>query len=187
MNNIVKNTLILTVITLVSGLLLGAVYQVTKDPIEARAEQTKQEAYSAVLSEAKSFEELSLPEGTGDEMNTVTALIKGTRDDGSDAGYVVLVTSHMGYGGDISMAVGVDEEGTVKGLEILDLSETPGLGMRSTEEEFRSRFVGLDSSAFTVNQGENAYTSKVDAISGATITTKAVMGAVYTAIAQVEG
>ena len=58
MNKIVKNALILMAITLVSGLLLGLVYQVTKDPIAAEEAKEKQEAYQAVFPDAASFEEL---------------------------------------------------------------------------------------------------------------------------------
>ena len=55
MNKIIKNTLILTAITLISGLLLGMVYEITKDPIAASQEKARQEAYKAVLKEADSF------------------------------------------------------------------------------------------------------------------------------------
>ena len=57
MNKIIKNTLILTAITVVSGLLLGIVYDVTKEPIARAQENTRQEAYRAVLTDASSFEE----------------------------------------------------------------------------------------------------------------------------------
>ena len=57
MNKIIKNTLILTVITVVSGLLLGIVYGITKEPIALAQENAKQEAYQSVLSDAESFEE----------------------------------------------------------------------------------------------------------------------------------
>ena len=57
MNKIIKNTLILTVITVVSGLLLGLVYDITKEPIAAARENTRQEAFRSVLPDASSFEE----------------------------------------------------------------------------------------------------------------------------------
>ena len=56
MNKIVKNTLILTAITVVAGLLLGVVYGVTKDPIAKAQEEAKQEAFRSVLSDAETFE-----------------------------------------------------------------------------------------------------------------------------------
>lgn len=55
-NTILKDTLILTVITLISGLLLGLVYQITIDPIAEQKEKEKQEAYMAVFADADSFE-----------------------------------------------------------------------------------------------------------------------------------
>ena len=60
MNKIMKNTLILTAITLVSGLLLGIVYEVTKEPIAASQEAAKQEAYRQVLPEADAFEQMTV-------------------------------------------------------------------------------------------------------------------------------
>ena len=59
MNKIVKDALILFAITLVAGVLLGFVYDITKDPIAAQNEKAKQEAYKEVMADADSFEALS--------------------------------------------------------------------------------------------------------------------------------
>ena len=85
MNKIIKNTLILTAITVVSGLLLGVVYNVTKEPIAQAQENTKQEAYRAVLADASSFETLdfdaestlSLLTENGYTSDTITEVAEG--------------------------------------------------------------------------------------------------------------
>ena len=118
MNKIIKNTLILTVITVVSGLLLGIVYDITKEPIAAAQENSKQEAYRTVLPDADSFENyenfdaeeaaaLVKDNGYTDDITEVAA---GKSDSGETVGYVLNVTSHSGYGGDIEISVGILNE-----------------------------------------------------------------------------
>ena len=91
MNNIVKNTLILTSITVVSGLLLGIVYDITKEPIAEAQENTKQEAFRAVLADASSFETmedfdaseaLSILEENGYTSDEITEIAEGVDDSG---------------------------------------------------------------------------------------------------------
>ena len=55
-------------------------------------------------------------------------------------GYVITVTSHEGYGGDIKLSVGILSDGTVKGIETLTITETAGLGMKAAEPEFKDQF-----------------------------------------------
>ena len=110
MNNIVKNTLILTSITVVSGLLLGIVYDITKEPIAEAQENTKQEAFRAVLSDASSFETMedfdaseamSILEENGYTSDEITEIAEGVDDSGETVGYVINVTSHEAYDGDL--------------------------------------------------------------------------------------
>ena len=132
MNKIIKNTLILTVITVVSGLLLGIVYDITKEPIAAAQESSKQAAFRSVLPDASSFEEyedfdadaaaaLLKENGYSDDITEAAA---GISESGETVGYVINVTSHSGYGGDIQISVGILNDGTVSGIEMLDISET---------------------------------------------------------------
>lgn len=187
MNKIVKNTLILTVITLVSGLLLGFVYDITEQPIKNAQEKAKQEAYKSVLSDAKDFEEygdfdekaaasvLSEAGLTSDSINEVAV---GKDGSGETVGYVITVTSKEGYGGDIKLSVGILSDGTVKGIEMLSISETAGLGMKSTEPEFKNQFKDKKVEKFSYTKSGEEGDDKINAISGATITTNAVTNAV---------
>ncbi len=99
-NLIVKNTLILTAITVVAGLCLGFVYEITKEPIAVANENAKQEAYGEVFSEAESFAAYDGFVETDIDSSTITEVV--VANDGSeDIGYVITVTNHEGYGGDI--------------------------------------------------------------------------------------
>ena len=97
--------------------------------------------------------------------------------DGTRMGYVLTVTSHEGYGGDITFTMGIGNDGTLNGISILNISETAGLGMRA-EEILKPQFAGKNVSAFAYTKNGAASDNQIDAISGATITTSAVTTAV---------
>ncbi|MEF9945947.1 MAG: RnfABCDGE type electron transport complex subunit G [Lachnospiraceae bacterium] len=187
MNKILKNTLILTAITLISGIGLGAVYEITKEPIAVAQENAKQTAFKTVLKDADSFEMYK----DFDEKEAAAALKKGgykddiineaavaKSSDGKDVGYVVTVTSKEGYGGDIKISVGITNDGTVKGIEMLTITETAGLGMKATEPEFKKQFQDKKVEKFAYTKTGEKGDDKIDALSGATITTNAVTNAV---------
>ena len=191
MNKIVKNTLILTAITVVSGLLLGVVYGITKEPIAEAQENTKQEAYRSGLSEASSFETMedfdaadaaSILEENGYSSDEITEVAEGIDDSGETVGYVVNVMSHEAYDGDLEVSVGIAADGTVKGIEMLSISETAGLGMKADEAEFKDQFKDKNVEKFTYTKSGESGDDKIDAISGATITTNAVTNAVDSAL-----
>lgn len=190
MSKIIKNTLILTVITVVSGLLLGIVYDITKEPIAVAQENSKQTAFRTVLPDADTFEEYE-----DFDAETAAALLKengytddiaeaavGVSDSGETVGYVVNVISHSGYGGDIQISVGILSDGTVSGIEMLDISETAGLGMKANEAEFKDQFKDKNVEKFAYTKSGESGDDKIDAISGATITTSAVTDAVNSAL-----
>lgn len=190
MNNIVKNTLILTAITVVSGLLLGVVYDITKEPIAQAQENTKQEAYRTVLSNASEFETVefdadtaaSLLSENGYTSDVITEIAEGTDASGATVGYVISVQSSEAYDGSLSLSVGIASDGTVKGIEMLDISETAGLGMKADEAEFKDQFKDKNVQKFTYTKTGEDGDDKIDAISGATITTNAVTNAVDSAL-----
>ena len=181
MKNIIKNTAILTVITLVAGLLLGYVYDITKEPIAKSKEAAKNAAYQTVMAEADTFELMEVEAadlGTGCDVDEVVAA-----NAGSDLkGYVITTTTHDGYGGDIQVSVGVAADGTVKGIEMLSIAETAGLGMNANTPEFKAQYAEKLVDAFVVTKTGAAADNEIDAISGATITSNAVTNAVNTAI-----
>ena len=190
MNKIVKNTLILTAITVVSGLLLGVVYDITKDPIAQAQENTKQEAYRSVLSDASSFEAVdldvdsaaSLLSENGYTSDEITEVVEGTDDSGETVGYVISVQSREAYDGTLELSVGIAADGTVKGVEMLSISETAGLGMKADEAEFKDQFKDKNVDKFTYTKTGESGDDMIDAISGATITTNAVTNAVDSAL-----
>ena len=202
MNKIVKDALILFAITLVAGVLLGFVYDITKDPIAAQNEKAKQEAYKEVMADADSFEALSgdayseanitatfaaalqadAENYTADEITEVVAGVK----DGKVIGLVVTVVAGDGYGGDIKFSVGVGADGTYLGTSILSISETAGLGMRvKTSPDFLEQFKSANKDKFVLvkdGYGAAAGDEKIDAISGSTVTSKAVLRGVNSAL-----
>lgn len=210
MKRIVKDTLILFAITLIAGLLLGGVYKITKSPIEAQAKAKTEKAYKAVFQKyyervsdadgaaesivsAMSFNEWSadelaqLTDDFGMELgantaNTLDALV--TAYDGeSVAGYVVTITNSEAYGGSIQMSVGILADGTVAGVEILSISETPGLGMNAQNDSFLGQFTGVATDAFTYTKTGKQADNEIDAISSATYTTKSMTNGVNAALA----
>lgn len=176
-------------ITLIMGAALGAVYTITKKPIQDAEEKAKQEAYTEVFPSASEIVTLTDEEINMDNVNAVIAN-KGFEDsrideisivadeNGMAAGFIVLVTNSAGYGGDIQMAVGVSVDGSIQGISFLSISETAGLGMEAQNDEFLSQFIGKHVGQFTYTKTGSTSDSEIDAISGATITTSAVVDAV---------
>ncbi len=186
MQSMIKDTVVILAITLIAGLVLGFVYNLTKEPIAKQQELKIQKACTSVYKEAQTFEELSVVPSQktwnaisdagylGTEIGTVYAA-----KDGNEAilGYVVTVTSHEGYGGDISFLMGICLDGTVTGVSVLDISETPGLGMNA-QKVLAPQFAGKNAAAFEYTKTGATADNQIDAISGATITTKAVTNGV---------
>ena len=146
---IVKDAMILTAFTLVLGLILGVVNEITKGPIAKVNYEAEQETYRNVFKDADSFEEykdfdakkaediIAKSDYANDEILSVnTALDKS----GEVLGYVISVTSHEGSQSDITLSVGIRNDGTLNGYFITSISETPGLGMLVQEKAFYSQF-----------------------------------------------
>lgn len=193
MGKIIKDALILFAITIVAGVLLGVVYDVTLDPIAKANDNAKNKAYQAVLSEADTFENVSdLPSDKEIDDSNAEDFSKDLlneaavgKKDGKVVGYVLTVTGKDGYGGDIKLTVGISSEGEVKGISFLSISETAGLGMRAKNADFKDQFNDKKVEQFKVvtdGSGESSDAS-IDAIGGSTITSKAVTKAVNYALA----
>lgn len=108
---------------------------------------------------------------------TIEKVLMAKNADGAVAGCVLAVVSHEGYGGDIRFYMGVTKDAHLNGISILDISETPGLGMKA-EEVLKPQFENKTVPQFTYTKSGAASDSEIDAISGATITTNAVTNAV---------
>lgn len=184
--SMIKDALILFAITLVAGLLLGVVYDITKEPIAQQKAKAKTEANKNVFAAAESFEAcasfdaagaqeaLSAAGLSGMDIDEVSAALDAT---GNLLGYVITVTDHEGYGGDIQFSMGVTLDGTLNGISLLSISETAGLGMKAGDV-LVPQFSDKNVEQFTYTKSGSTNDSEIDAISGATITTKAVVNGV---------
>ena len=182
-SKIIKDARNLFLITVVAGLLLGVVYEVTKAP-RAKQEQLKiEQAYQKVFSDADAFEDVKMDEKKAasyiaekgiTESQAVVNDVVLAKAGGEDAGYIVTVTDKEGYGGDIKFTVGIQLDGTVTGVSILSIGETAGLGMKANEPAFLDQFAGKKVDAFAYTKTGKSKDNEIDAISGATITTKAM-------------
>lgn len=162
---VLRLTLTLFLITTIVAGLLGLVNYVTADTIAEQIAQKAENAMRQVL-EADSYEPLDVP-----EESAVTAAYRA-----GDRGYVVRVAP-SGFGGAIDMMVGVDVSGAVTGVAIVSQSETASLGANCTREDFRAQFTGKTGTLSVSKDG-----GKIEALTGATVTSRAVTEGVNTAL-----
>ena len=153
----IKPIIVLAVICLIAGGLLGYVNHITDPIITKAAEIRAHEARKYVLPEADTFNVVY------DDNNILPDAIDEVYKANNGAGYVFTVTG-PGYGGQITAIAGIASDGTISGAQVLDHSETVGLGARITGEAFLSQFKGQDETM-----------SDVDAISGSTISSRSFM------------
>ena len=182
MKSMIKDAAILFAITLIAGLLLGVVYDVTKEPIALQQVKRKNEACKEVFQDATEFRalELSMPETpeAGEKATvTINSVSDAVAEDGTVLGYVLDITTHEGYNGDIQFTMGIRMDGTVNGISLLSISETPGLGMKA-EEVLKPQFAQKNVTTFTYTKSGAVTPDQIDAISGATITTNALVNGV---------
>lgn len=191
MKGMIKDALILFAITLIAGLMLGVVNDITKEPIAQQEQKAKNEACQNVFAAADSFEAQELADSAQIEQVLTDAGISGADIDelmaakdasGALLGCVITVTDHEGYGGDIQFSMGITNEGTLNGISLLSISETAGLGMRAGEV-LVPQFADKNVSKFTYTKTGATADSEIDAISGATITTNAVVNGVNAGLA----
>lgn len=168
-------TKLLLICAIVAALLAG-VNMVTEPIIAANNQKTFEASMAEVLPGSKSFDEIDCsaftPSESGVKVDSVYA---------SDSGFVVTAICSEGYGGDISVMTGITKDLEIKQVKIMSMSETPGLGAKSTEPEFLDQYKDL-TKGIQVIKNSTPSGNEVEAISGATITSKAVTKAVNTAL-----
>lgn len=162
-NSYLKPVAVLLVICAAVGALLSGVNALTSPAIAANEEAAANATYFAVLPEADGFTELDCC------IDGVTAVLKA--DNG--AGYVITAQAR-GYGGQVPAAVAFSPDGTILSVAMMSNDETPGLGQKVTASDFTGQFAGRSAEAFTIDE--------VDAVSGATISSRAAVSAVNLAI-----
>lgn len=187
---------LLCLITLFAALCLGAVYEITKKPIEAASKKAENKALAAVIPGAHNFnvipKEFSIvdPEDVLRENNFEKIKIEDTKiafdENENGIGYVMRINSSLGYSGDIVFLLGYRFDGTTTAIEFLEVSESPGLGLNIKEDFFKNDFKNkkVESFKYIKNRDKNTpkNDSDVDALSGATISTHAVVEAVNAGI-----
>ena len=188
-NKIIKDALALTLITLVAGVALGGVYEITKDPIAKQEAQAKAEAYEQVFTDAAAFEEVEMDDTLiqtirdqldqeGYKAQSIEEVMRAEDQSGETLGYAFTVVTSEGYGGDIQFSMGVQNDGTLNGISILSIGETAGLGMNADTPAFKDQFVGKQVEKLQYTKNGATQDDEINAISGATVTTNAMTNGV---------
>lgn len=199
-DNMIKDAVILCIITLVLGAVLAGVYMLTKEPIDNAQKKTNNEACAVVVAEGDKVQDndaqavtgaatylkghdlsnAEVKEGEGGDLLSEYVEISEVHPT-ANGGKVYLADALKGYGGKISFALGVDAAGAITGIEITSQSETAGLGANCETDEFKQRFPGIKApespSEEMYNKNETTET-QVQALSGATVTSRAITRAV---------
>ena len=189
LQRIPKPVIALVLITLFAGVALSGVYSMTRPAIEAHEEATKAAAYKAVVPEAVDFEhdedaDAAIAALNGQVYGTkfgkayVNEFYVGKDAAGNIVGYALSVTSGDGYDGNVSLSLGLDSSGKVLGIAFTELTETPGMGMLADEPAFKDQFANREVTQFVHNKGGVTGDNVIDAISGASTTSGAVVNAV---------
>lgn len=188
-NKIIKDALALTLITLVAGVALGGVYEITKDPIAKQEAQAKAEAYEQVFTDAAAFEAVEMDDTLtktirdqldqeGYKAQSIEEVMRAEDQSGETLGYAFAVVTSEGYGGDIRFSMGVQNDGTLNGISILSIGETAGLGMNADTPAFKDQFVGKQVEKLQYTKNGATQDDEINAISGATVTTNAMTNGV---------
>jgi len=175
MKYILKPALALFITAVFVISMLSVVHSLTLEPIEKQKQKTRESAMKEVLPQASVYREIPA-EITG----SIVAVYEGLNNN-AHTGYVVQL-SPQGYGGNVDLLVGISSsEQKISGIRILRHSETPGLGALAVKEDFYLQYNGKDLvplGVARINPGEH----EINALTGATITSRAITGAVNEAI-----
>lgn len=191
--HIPKSAVTLCVITLIAGLALGGVFYMTKDIIAEQQEAAKRASYVEVCAGAENFEESEAMTAAMNEIAGavygedfgkvyINDAVKGVDASGNIVGYVINVTTGDGFDGNITLSVGINTDGIVTGIAFTEITETAGMGMRCAEDAFKDQFVGRNTEQYKLNKaGGSTAEDEIDSVSGASISSGAVVNAVNAA------
>ena len=179
MGDILKLGLKLFVICATAAGLLAGTNKITAPKIDEINAQANNEARQIVLESAKDFKEMDINNYKIDSDVNVLEIFEGIDGD-ETTGYTIKVAP-KGYGGEIEIMVGITTEGVISGINIGNMSETPGLGAKSKEESFYGQYAGKPATTLEVVKSTPGET-EIQAISGATITSEAVTHGVNAAV-----
>ena len=165
----------LLAVTAVTGIILGIVEHYTSQAIRQVELAAKNEAFKNVMPIAQTFEAM---DKAADDF--VVDIVQA-KDGNNVVGWCMTVETKS-YGGPLQFIAGITKEGTVKAINILSHSDTPGLGARSTEPEFYGQFTDRSALPLKVVKNGASNPDEIAAISGATITSTAVTDGVNAAV-----
>jgi electron transport complex protein RnfG len=173
-----KNMVVsLTLISLTASACLGFVYELTKEPIALSVLNKKLDAIRLVIPEFNNNpndEMYRLPTGEGDSLDIYPAKLNG-----EIVGFAVNTYTKKGFSGNISLMTGFKSDGTILNIAVLEQKETPGLGTKMNEPEFKEQFNGKNPAEFVLKVKKDG--GPVDAITAATISSRAFCDAVWRA------
>lgn len=178
MRDIIKLSLILLVITVVSAGALSVTNDLTKGIIQEKALEANIVYMKEILPDADDFAALDNPEIESiDNVVEAYEALKG----GSTMGYVVKTVTG-GYGGDVEVLTGILTDSTVAGVKVASQSETPGLGTKITEDDFLDLFKEKSTETELEIVHGGGGDNSIESISGATVSSKAVSSGVNAAM-----
>jgi len=156
--------------------------EITKEPIiEAQIAKT-QDALNQVFENATFSDVKTVDESLLADYPFITGYYEATINN-ELAGYAFNVVTSEGYGGNINFIIGISLEGHITGIDIIKQAETPGLGAKAAEPEFKDQFIDKKAEQLTVVKNDSPGELEISAISAATITSRAVTNAVDQVIA----
>ena len=171
----------LFVICVVSGGVLGVVYSATKGPIAKAENAKKTEAIENVLPEFNELKETKVKSA----MEDIDIPFYLAYDaDNNFIGAAVETFTNKGFSGNVSLMVGILADGTVNNISVLQHAETPGLGSKMTEASFKDQFNNKNAASFNFKVKKDG--GDVDAITAATISSRAFCDAVNRALSTFE-
>lgn len=166
-------------VAVISALSLGYVYQITKEPIAKAKDQKTLDAISEVVGDFDNnpfAEKTTVVSPNGKyELELFPA-----RQNGIITSVAIKTFSDNGFGGKIELIIGMLMDGTITGYKVIEQKETPGLGTKIAEKKFADQFIGLNSYIHKIKLKKDG--GEIDAVTGATISSKAVIDAVKKAI-----
>ena len=174
MAGLIKPVSALVIVTVVAAILLGFVHDVTLKAITAQQALSEAEAITSIFEDRNiTSREISVKEGSP---------IRRAQEVTSDSGLIgyVFYTSTIGYGGVMNLMIGIDSSGVIRGVKVLQHSETPGLGTLATIPEYTDQFIGKSGGLVITraSPGDN----EIQAVTGATITSSAIVTSVNEAL-----
>ncbi|MCT8976003.1 RnfABCDGE type electron transport complex subunit G [Clostridium sp. CX1] len=170
--SIFQITMNLAAACFISGAIIAAVYFVTNPIAKEKAVVMKNQSMKSLVKDAENFKAI---DGKKEWFEA--------QQGGKTIAYVVPSES-KGYGGAIKMLVAVTPQGKVIGYEIISHNETPGLGDNASKDPFKNQFKDKEAKALEVTK-DKSNTDNIQAMTGATISSRAVTKAVKEAVEQV--